>query len=159
MKLFLDDEREPTKYECGSDNDPAGFTVVRTAEEAIELIRQNVVTFICFDHDLGTELTGYDVAKEIERLAAEGKIGPIDYRIHSGNTVGGRNIDKAMKSAWRCWHEEDKGNTFDSFLQDATLTVHDLWTEIGGAELTTHELRALNEILTTFFADKRESTI
>ncbi len=46
-------------------------------------------------------------------------------------------------------------NTFDEFLQDATLAVHDMWTKAGGRELTTDELRQLNDAVTWLFSSKR----
>lgn len=99
MRIYFDDIRDPPLTGTMFDK------VIRTPEELIDLIRTGVVRFISFDHDMGdtTPLTGYDVAKEVEKLAAEGKISPIDYSIHSGNIVGCKNIDAAMKSAWRFW--------------------------------------------------------
>lgn len=52
MKLFLDDVRD-----CHS-----GWTLCRTAKESIDYLRNFYVTGISFNHDLGTELTGNDVA-------------------------------------------------------------------------------------------------
>lgn len=89
--IFLDDMRDP----------PAGATLCRGAAEAICLIESGVVARISFDHDLGTEATGYDVAKRIEELVAEGRIDLPDWQIHSANPVGRRNIEAAMQSAAR----------------------------------------------------------
>jgi hypothetical protein len=90
MKVFLDDVRD-----C-----PDGWVLCRTAEEAIDMIRTGDVTKISFDHDLGTELTGYDVAKEIEYLVANGEIKDVpEWYIHSQNPVGARNIMMAMIGA------------------------------------------------------------
>src|ERR1700693_2273671 len=89
--LFLDDVRDP----------PVGATLCRSADEAIRLIESGAVTRISFDHDLGTETTGYDVAKRIEQLVAEGRIDLPDWQIHSANPVGRRNIEAAMQSAAR----------------------------------------------------------
>ena len=61
------------------------------------------ITFISFDHDLGTEKTGYDIAKEIEAQAQIG-IKPPDYEIHSANPVGRKNIMEAMVSAERLYN-------------------------------------------------------
>lgn len=90
MKIYLDDIRD-----C-----PDGFILCRTAEEAIALIKTGQVTFISFDHDLGTELTGYDVAKFIEEayIMGELKLFP-QWRIHSANPVGVRNIMAALLKA------------------------------------------------------------
>ena len=89
--LFLDDLRDP----------PPGATLCLTAEGAMQLIESGVVTRISFDHDLGTELTGYDVAKLVERLVAEGKITMPRWHVHSANPVGRSNIEAAMRSAER----------------------------------------------------------
>lgn len=91
MNLFLDDIRNPPA---------AGWTLVRTAEDAIKILRTGIVTWISFDHDLGTELTGYDVAKEIEGLVYSEKIKCPRWLIHSRNPVGAKNIQHAMESAW-----------------------------------------------------------
>ena len=94
MKIFLDDIRD-----C-----PDGYTLCRTAKQAIKKIRifRSILTEISFDHDLGGELTGYDVACSIEKLAAEGKLLVIpEWKIHSANPVGRKNITMAMLSAER----------------------------------------------------------
>ena len=91
MFIFLDDLRAP----------PQGAILCRTAEEAIAWLETGQVTRISFDHDLGTALTGYDVAKTIEAWVAEGKIKIPDWEIHSANPVGRSNIQAAMQSALR----------------------------------------------------------
>lgn len=92
MKLFLDDERIPKT---------PGWSVVRTATEAIELIRLGYVTEISLDHDLGTELTGYDVAAFIERSVILGEIRMPKWNVHSANPVGRDRISQALKNAER----------------------------------------------------------
>lgn len=91
IKLYLDDLR-PT---------PEGHVCCRTAEEALVLIEQGIVEFISFDHDLGTEKTGYDVAKQIEEWVVYGKIPMPRWHVHSANPVGAANITTAMRSAER----------------------------------------------------------
>ncbi len=73
----------------------------KTALEVIELLDTGEVEFIHFDHDLGGALTGYHVAVYIEELVQRGWLVPPDYLIHSGNPVGARRIDAAMKSAFK----------------------------------------------------------
>ena len=98
LKVWLDDERPM----------PDGFDVhVKTAEEAIQLISEGKVSEISLDHDLGTELTGYEVAKEIEKLAFENKIPQIQWRVHSQNCVGVKNIELALKNADKYWGERN----------------------------------------------------
>jgi hypothetical protein len=42
---------------------------------------------------------------------------------------------------------------FDTFLDDATHAVRDMWENIGGRELGENEQYALNDLLTQFFAE------
>lgn len=46
--------------------------------------------------------------------------------------------------------------SFDDFLQEATLEVSELWEQAGGVELTPTERQQLNDLLTGFFYDKRD---
>lgn len=92
MRLYLDDVRFP---------DQPDLQLVRTAKEAIKLINTGKVEFISLDHDLGTSVTGYDVACYIELLVASGIIRCPAYRIHSANPVGAERMAKAMESAKR----------------------------------------------------------
>ena len=94
MKLYLDDVRHPSEQYSDSEE----WTVVRTAEEAIKILESNVVTEISFDHDLGTELTGYDVATRMEELVVTGVIKMPECYIHSANPVGRQRIHAAIKN-------------------------------------------------------------
>ena len=101
MLLWLDDLRPM----------PVGFDLwAKTAEEAVKMIKENDITFISFDHDLGNDkaLTGYDVACFIENRAVRG-IKPPDWAIQSSNPVGANKIRMAMESAHSYYqriHEE-----------------------------------------------------
>jgi hypothetical protein len=95
MQLYLDDLRDPKEW-----GRPDALWV-KTAEEAIAVLRDGKVTFISFDHDLGTELDGHDVASEIERLVYENLIPLPEWFVHSANSVGEGEIIAAMKSAER----------------------------------------------------------
>lgn len=53
---------------------------------------------ICFDHDLGTELTGYDCAKWLCSYCEMHGYKLPEYNIQSGNPVGKENIDKYLKN-------------------------------------------------------------
>lgn len=94
MRIYLDDERPM----------PANFDIqVKTAKEAIDLIQSGKVTEISLDHDLGSEFTGYDVAKFIEQHAYNA-----GYRfktmIHTANPVGRKNILQALTNAENYWN-------------------------------------------------------
>ena len=94
MKLWLDDERPmPDHYDVH----------VKTAEEAIEALKTKLVTHISFDHDLGQEKTGYDVAKYIEKRAWQGILPRVKWEVHTQNPVGRDNITNAMRNADRYW--------------------------------------------------------
>lgn len=101
MRLWLDDVREKPglRYD----------THVKTVHEAKGYIMSGKVVAISFDHDLGTEETGYDLAKWIEEQAYHGKVQRISWDIHSANPVGAANIRAAMKNADKYWdkHEEN----------------------------------------------------
>ena len=100
--IWLDDVRE-APHASESRKCFEAFHEVATYEQAIELIEKyhklGYCIFIDLDHDLGTEKSGYDVAKWI----VENQINKIDYRIHSMNPVGVQNIRQLM---WRYGYHE-----------------------------------------------------
>lgn len=99
MRIWLDDERPM----------PEGFTHhVKTAHEAIELLKTGQVEEISLDHDLGDgNGTGYDVAKFIEEQAVTGQTTKFRVRVHSQNVVGRENIKAALRNALRAWMEQN----------------------------------------------------
>ena len=83
---------------------PESFTVhVKTAKEAIELLKTNQVTLISLDHDLGEYLTGYDVAKYIERAASSGTLKRLTVAVHTANPVGRVKMCQALENAKKFW--------------------------------------------------------
>ena len=93
MKLWLDDAREmPDDYDVH----------VETVDDAVTFLEEFEVTHVGFDHDLGQDLTGYDLAKWIEFMATEG-LPRLTWSIQSANPVGRKNIEMAMKMADRYW--------------------------------------------------------
>jgi hypothetical protein len=104
IKLWLDDERDPSnptiKDLFGSNGDEIW---VKTVADAKDYISNHDVVSISFDHDLGTELTGYDLAKWIEEKAFHKQIKPIELRIHSMNTIGNKNIQIAIDNCNKYW--------------------------------------------------------
>jgi hypothetical protein len=96
IRLWLDDIRPM----------PEDFDVhVRSASVAIEILDHFKVGKISFDHDLGGQQTGYDVAKFIEKGAQDGTIQSLEWHIHSANPPGAKNISAAMKKAEEFWKE------------------------------------------------------
>ena len=106
MKLWLDDERDPSnQFIIDNFGSSAELTWVKTAHEAIVLFKNNKISYISFDHDLGDSSngTGLDVAKWIEEAAFNGLIAPLQWAVHSKNPVGSQNIIFAMQSAEKFW--------------------------------------------------------
>ena len=111
MKLWLDDERDPTSpywvNEYALDHDGLPWVWAKTAECAMEHIMAGVVHEMSLDHDLGGNLTGYDVALLVERLAYEKKISRIDWFVHSANPVGSKMMVAALRRADEFWAEAE----------------------------------------------------
>lgn len=87
---------------------PEGYDVhVKTAQEAINLLKSGRVCMISLDHDLGDESveTGYTVARYIEQAAHEGTLGFVAVNLHTANPVGRRNMEAAIRNAQRAWNQ------------------------------------------------------
>jgi Icc-related predicted phosphoesterase len=82
MKVYLDDQRPA----------PEGWTLVKTPEEAIDLLKSHRVTDLSLDHDLGLndDRTGYTVLLWIEEQCATTGFVPPAIIVHSAN-AGARN--------------------------------------------------------------------
>jgi hypothetical protein len=88
LNLFLDDERFP----IGDD-----WNIVRSYEEAVEFVLKNgLPDVISFDHDLGTEKTGYDFAKWLVEYIMDNDLPVFHFFVHSQNPVGKRNIEEYL---------------------------------------------------------------
>jgi len=107
MRLWLDDIRPA----------PPGFDVhVKTAPDAIRLLKSGKVSEVSLDHDLGegatqgTDVgTGYDVAVWIERQAFDNKLQRLKWNVHSANPVGRMKMERALQNADKFWDgHEDK---------------------------------------------------
>lgn len=87
-KIFLDDLRDPPDQD---------WVVIRSYANAVSYMSTHgIPEFISFDHDLGLEETGYDLAKWMVEMDLTKKILiPINfsYSIHSANPIGRKNID------------------------------------------------------------------
>jgi hypothetical protein len=92
MKLFIDDVRTPPD---------SSWTIARTYSRAHKILTSQLseITHISFDHDLGEEKTGYDLACLVEHIVWERKLEsyPI-MTVHSANPVGRLRIMSAIRS-------------------------------------------------------------
>ncbi len=98
MKVYLDDQRTP----------PEGWTHVRTAQEAIEVLKTGKVTEISLDHDLGDDAagTGYDVVLWIEEAVFARDFDPPAITVHSANPSGRRRMEAGVESILRIYAKD-----------------------------------------------------
>lgn len=89
IKIWIDDVRTP----------PKNYIWCKDAETALRIIdyyshynNENEIVEISFDHDLGEEMSGYDIAKYL----VEYEIPIKGFRIHSANPVGRFNIEQLL---------------------------------------------------------------
>lgn len=96
MKLWIDDLREPPD---------ATWHWSKSSADALLCLKHfaSDITEVSFDHDLGGEDTVMPFVREIEARAFRGRGDPFDWRVHSANPVGRKNIEAAMQSAERFW--------------------------------------------------------
>lgn len=107
MKLWLDDQiNDPETPDRWT---PPGWHGTTSALEACRLINRGVVTEISLDHDLGAgKLSGYIVARFIEKRAFLGVMDPPLVHIHSANPVGRRNMEAAINAANHHWYKNQQ---------------------------------------------------
>lgn len=91
MRLYLDDIR----------NAPPGWTITRNARECMGLLALGEVTHLSLDHDLGEDLTGYDVLLWIEERVAFGGFAPPEIEIHTDNAGARPKMLQAVETIER----------------------------------------------------------
>lgn len=91
--LYLDDERAT----------PPDYIRVYTYQEAVKELLTGDYKLVSLDHDLGTAMTGYDVASWIEYKASTGDLTRLVWIVHSANPVGALRMRQALLSADRFW--------------------------------------------------------
>ena len=89
--LFIDDIRNPFDY---IDNVDGVYVVTaRNSHDALEALKEFAFDIVFFDHDLGEDRTGYDIAKWIVENNINIKQG---FKIVSSNPVGRFNISQLL---------------------------------------------------------------
>ena len=111
--LFLDDEREMNDvtwapWQIREKYRNEGWVIARSYGEAlVNLAQRGFPTFVSFDHDLGDDNTGYDLAKALveadikfrDKGVYEYKFPPnFDFYVHSQNPVGKANIEAYLNN-------------------------------------------------------------
>jgi hypothetical protein len=99
MRVWLDDLRPM----------PEGYdTHVKTAWEAIELLKTGKVTAISLDNDLGDDERfgqGYDVAKWLEEAYLTGGMTEIiPIFLHTANPVARAKMHTCLHNIWKHFH-------------------------------------------------------
>lgn len=94
LKLFIDDIREPPD---------SSYKVARSYKEAEDFLNSCRVlpSHISFDHDLGEDKSGYDIAKLIVNLYLDNIVTIPDgftFKVHSMNPVGASNIQHLISN-------------------------------------------------------------
>jgi hypothetical protein len=128
IKLFLDDVRYPDQVFRGLIGGDSKFTldplyeensswvIVRTYNDFVSFIRENdLPDLVSFDHDLTfehykeenqryidykkmDELTGYHAAEWLIAFCKENQLNFPEYRVHSMNPEGNKNIDELIQN-------------------------------------------------------------
>lgn len=104
-KLWLDDERDPSDPKIQNLFGAEGDEIwVKTASAAIIYLSSGKIQSISLDHDLGLSAgSGMDVANWIEEQAFLGNIPRLVWFVHSKNSVGAQNIERALRNADKFW--------------------------------------------------------
>ena len=92
MRLWVDDERPA----------PEGWTLAHSAVDAMRMLREEKVTEVSLDHDLGGEGTGYDVLLWIEeQVFLRPEYWPPQIKIHTANSSARIKMELAVKAIER----------------------------------------------------------
>jgi len=97
ITVYLDDCRpKPSKFDL----------LCRTAEEVIELIKQDKVSFVSLDNDLGEGYSeGKTVAQFIEKSYLSGEIKFVDFHPHTSNPVAWDEIMACKRNVYKKFKE------------------------------------------------------
>ncbi len=89
LKLYLDDQRPA----------PSGWTLAKTADDAIEILRTGDVAELSLDYDLGDPIhgTGLQVLDWLESALADGRIRMPQLSAHSGSLIGRRRLEAQIE--------------------------------------------------------------
>ena len=102
IKVYLDDIRLP---------DGVGWTIARTRDEAVGLLKTGEVEELSLDHDLGDEDVvgnGYRVLLWLEeQVARNGFRPPVKMKVHSANAGARPKMELAIKKIQELWEAHE----------------------------------------------------
>lgn len=99
MNVYLDDIRVA----------PAGWWIVRSARQAVRLLKTGKVNAISLDHDLGEgKSAGCVVLDWIHKQVVLHHFCPPDIFIHTLNPVGKKKMEKVRALILQDWREKGK---------------------------------------------------
>jgi len=101
--IWLDDFRDPADYVSG---DYEIIWIKNYEDFCLNIEENGLPDIICFDHDLGEEMTGYDAAKYVVNYCQQHNCNIPEYHIQSSNVVGKGNIEGIMEG-WRRFYEDN----------------------------------------------------
>jgi hypothetical protein len=106
-RVYLDDVRFP-HMSFRREDDHVDWVILRSYEDFVTWIEENgIPQEVSFDHDLGTEKTGYDAAKYLGELLISENCSNHPYvRVHSANPVGRENIISYFSFIYKKMHSD-----------------------------------------------------
>ena len=121
MKIYLDDERQT----------PEGWTRCFWPNEVIELLKNNKVTHVSLDHDLGDDKrgTGYDVLTWVEEQVHTRNYYPPILSVHSANPAAKKRMVEAIYSIYNAVRINEEERLRQSVERDYINTWTDLKNE------------------------------
>lgn len=129
IHMWLDDNRDPKDPENQRRYGAKGNELwVKTIEEAQPYIERGEVASISFDNDLGLPTEGKHLARWIEDQAYWKKIPPMEWHVHSENSVAKKEIIAAMSNADRFW-ESAENIEAEPLDQKSYQERYDRWTK------------------------------
>lgn len=108
--LYIDDVRNPFDDIKIKTMDLSEYDLVwiKSYDEVIQFLQTEWPDIIDFDHDLGTEQTGYDIAKYIVNICLDKNYKLPEFYCHSANPCGKENILSLLQNFKEKWNQNLK---------------------------------------------------
>lgn len=108
--LYIDDVRNPFDDIKIKTMDLSEYDLVwiKSYDEVIQFLQTEWPDIIDFDHDLGTEQTGYDIAKYIVNICLNKNYRLPEFYCHSANPCGKENILSLLQNFKEKWNQNLK---------------------------------------------------